>query len=154
HFGAGIVLLLMGNLPEADRAFSTACQLAPGDPMAQNMLATVRSMEGASVGGPAAGPAPAPMPAWSPQPGGGGIPQAPPEHAGGSGWLEKINEVCTTIDKVVGTIGNLQCLVQGSQGGGGSELFETLRAKALGQVRHVEPVRSGLRVVEPVDPGE
>lgn len=119
HFGAGIVLMLMGNLPEADRAFSTACQLAPGDPMAQNMLATVRSMEGASVGVPAAGPAPAPMPAWFPQPGGGGIPQSPPEHAGGSGWLEKINEVCTTIDKVVGTIGNVQGLVQGSQGGGG-----------------------------------
>src|SRR5262249_35000126 len=81
HFRAGIVLLLGGTLPGADRASPPASRLAPGAPMAQNMLAPVRSMEGASVGGPAAGPAPAPMPAWSPQPGGGGIPQGPPEHA-------------------------------------------------------------------------
>jgi tetratricopeptide (TPR) repeat protein len=46
HVDVGTVLMALGNLPEAQRAFLTALQINPSDPWAQYMLALLNSAGG------------------------------------------------------------------------------------------------------------
>ena len=103
HLGAGTLLMSMGNLPEAERAFSTAAQLAPQDPTAQSMVMTVRSLRGA-VGAPMS--VPQAMPATPFAPVGTGAPAPGAQPQGGANWANTIKDVCGALDAVFKTMNN------------------------------------------------
>jgi len=115
HAAAGTVLMSMGNLQDAWRAFMNAQQLQPGEPMSQQMLAMMQQMM------PPAMPT---MPAW-------GSPQPPMGPAGGNwwagagsgsagpsagadqhpDWMKTVSNACSMLDQVFKTVGGFQDMV-------------------------------------------
>lgn len=126
HAAAGMVLLSMGNLHDAWRAFATVQQLQPGEPMSQQMLMTLQNMRPVMPQGMPQG-MPQPMPGWGAmqpqgvpgaampgmqQPGAwqpaGAQASAPPAHPD---WMKTVGDACTMLDKVFKTVGGFQDMV-------------------------------------------
>lgn len=110
HAAAGAVLMSMGNLQDAWRAFTTAQQLQPGEPMSSQMLAMMQGMMPAM-------PQPA-MPGWGamqPQPA-MGLPGAWQTPAAGASpgtaqhpdWMKTVSNACSMLDQVFKTVGGFQ----------------------------------------------
>jgi hypothetical protein len=137
HAAAGALMMTMGNLPEAERAFATVQRLAPFDPQSQQMLAMLQSMRSSMMpppGMPPWGGAPQnlPMPnmVGNPFMGGGpmqgnnpmqgmnpwGMPGAAPQQApsasGAGDWMKTVNNVCSMLDNVFKTVGNFENMMQ------------------------------------------
>lgn len=110
HAAAGTVLMSMGNMQDAWRAFMNAQQFQPGEPMSQQMLAMMQQM---------IQPAMPSMPGW-------GTPRSPmspptgnwrsgPGSPGGSGaadqhpdWMKTVGNACSMLDQVFKTVGGFQ----------------------------------------------
>lgn len=122
HAAAGMVLMSMGNLRDAWRAFSTVQQLQPGEPMSRQMLMTLQNMrpvmqpgmpqaipgwgamqpQGVPSGSMPAGPSPD---AWQPPANQGGASGAHPD------WMKTVGDACSMLDKVFKTVGGFQDMV-------------------------------------------
>ena len=115
HVAAGTVLMTMGNMPEAERAFMTALQLSPNEPYSQYMLAFLHSASGNT---PAANQYYAaaqqrapnlPQMLAMPQPGTApGMQGAPATGQKRTDWMNTVNNVCSTLNNVFKTAGNFQ----------------------------------------------
>ncbi len=117
HAAAGTILMSMGNLRDAHRAFSTVQQLQPGEPMSQQMLGMLQGMmQGMQTHMQ-------PVPNWGgmqpamPAPAMGGAQpfmpgmSAPPPGAGGSDhadWMKTVSNACSMLDSVFKTAGGFQ----------------------------------------------
>jgi tetratricopeptide (TPR) repeat protein len=109
HVAAGTVLMTLGNLPEAERAFNTVLQLNPSEPSSQYMLAVLNSARGNMaaanyyyVAVQQVAPNIPPMPVF------------PHVKTPGQGtdWMNTVNNACTMLNNVFKTIGNFQDLMQ------------------------------------------
>jgi tetratricopeptide (TPR) repeat protein len=111
HAGAGALLLTMGQVAEAQRAFATAAHLGGGNPMLQSALGQLQAKPQAPVPMPMPFAAGAAMPGGMPF-GGGAGPGAPFGSATGGGaaagaapdWGRRVKEVCGVLDAVFGTL--------------------------------------------------
>ena len=101
HSAAGGVLLALGNLGDAERAFGTVQRMMPGEPTSRAMLEQLAATRQATAG-------------W-------GVQMTPPTPAFGAGpmgvqatqnlasaaqkdWAKVIKDVCGTLDAVMGTM--------------------------------------------------
>jgi hypothetical protein len=110
HAAAGTVLMSMGNLQDAWRAFMNAQQLQPGEALSQQMLGMMQPMVPQAMA----------MPGW-------GAPQPPMHTAGGNGWggggaggdgsaggaqhpdwMKTVSNACSMLDQVFKTVGGFQ----------------------------------------------
>jgi tetratricopeptide (TPR) repeat protein len=129
HAAAGTIMMSMGNLPEAERAFSAAQRLAPSDPQSQQMLGMLQSMRAAMTpqagmppwGGAqqmppmpfmGAGPMPGMMPGGMQGMSSGAAPGQSPQSSAPGDWMKTVNNVCSTLDSVFKTVGNFDNMMQ------------------------------------------
>lgn len=117
HVAAGTVLMSLGNLPEAERAFHTALQMNPTESWSQYMLSLLNSARGnmtaanqyyAAVQQVAPHLPPMPTPSLS-SPG--------MQTGGGSGqnskdWMSTVSNACKMLNNVFETVGNFQNMMQ------------------------------------------
>lgn len=111
HVFAGTVLMTLGNLPEAERAFMTALRLNPSEPWSQYMLAFLNSARGNTT---AANQYYYPL-----QQKALNLPQMPPitqppgsSPQGETNWIKTIGDVADMLTKVFGAIGGFQHFMQ------------------------------------------
>jgi tetratricopeptide (TPR) repeat protein len=111
HVFAGTVLMTLGNLLEAERAFMTALRLNPSEPWSQYMLAFLNSARGNTAA--------ASHYYYSLQQKAPNLPQMPPitqppnsSPQGETNWIKTTGEVADMLTKVFGAIGGFQNLMQ------------------------------------------
>jgi len=111
HAFAGTTLLAMGDLPEAERALTSAQRLNPADPWTQYMLAFLYSLRGKTsvanqIYAPLQQMAPNLPPIPSVSPPTGGSTQA------GTNWTKTVGDIAEMLTKVFGAIGGFQSMMQ------------------------------------------
>lgn len=116
HVAAGSVLLAQGNLPEAERALSTALRLNPQEPWAQYMLAVLNSARGNATAAeiyytaarqtaPGLPQVPVTIPGSYP-----GMSTASPAGPATNDWGNTIISTCKVLESVFQTIGSFNTM--------------------------------------------
>jgi tetratricopeptide (TPR) repeat protein len=109
HSAAGAVLLALGNLGDAERAFATVQKMLPGEPTSRAMLEQLGTMRQAQSGwGVQLAPTP---PSFGP---------AAPFNAGANlgsaaqrDWAKMVKDVCGTLDSIMGTMSKFNDISRG-----------------------------------------
>jgi tetratricopeptide (TPR) repeat protein len=105
HVSAGTILMTLGNLPEAERAFMTALRLNPSEPWSQYMLAFLNSARGNS--------AVANQYYYSLQKQVPNLPHPPSVSSKGeTNWIKTTSDIADMLTKVFGAIGGFQNFMQ------------------------------------------
>jgi hypothetical protein len=99
HAAAGTVLMAMGNVPEAQRAFSMVQLLQPGAPHLPAMMGMIQGLRPVPMQPSSAIPPPA-------FPGGAQPPQ--PTSGEGRDWVKTIGSAVNVLDSIFKTIGDFQ----------------------------------------------
>jgi tetratricopeptide (TPR) repeat protein len=109
HVAAGTVLMTLGNLPEAERAFNVALQMSPSEPWSQYMLAVLNSARGNMAAANYYYAAVQQVAPNIPR-----MPVIPPSATPGQGtdWINTVNNAFTLLNNAFKTIGNFQDLMQ------------------------------------------